>query len=209
MHTLWCFYIWKMFNNFFCLFSLSLQANKIGLTPFFCHNGDHLTTPPPAHCGIPPYQIDPKMGEFLSPLITFYTQTVRVRSPSFVVVAPAIHHNHRNHCRNLFWISNFAQKKATTEKERCNLNNIKKGKWHAAIPRANKMYGASKCVFKSWSWVEFLNAAKKQANEMLRRGLLIFFLAVASRSRTFLFSIKKNAEIEVILKSRRKNIKAS
>lgn len=46
---------------FFYLF----QANKIGLTPFFCHNGDHLTTPPPAHCGIPPYQIDPKtMGEF-------------------------------------------------------------------------------------------------------------------------------------------------
>lgn len=36
------------------------MANKIGLTPFFCHNGDHLTTPPPAHCGIPPYQIDPK-----------------------------------------------------------------------------------------------------------------------------------------------------
>ncbi|KAG5666912.1 hypothetical protein PVAND_014919 [Polypedilum vanderplanki] len=43
------------------------MANKIGLTPFFCPNGDHhLTTPPPAHCGIPPYQIDPKtMGEFL------------------------------------------------------------------------------------------------------------------------------------------------
>ncbi|XP_070508028.1 protein pangolin, isoforms A/H/I/S isoform X7 [Chironomus tepperi] len=41
------------------------MANKIGLTPFFCHNGDHLTTPPPAHCGIPPYQIDPKtMGEY-------------------------------------------------------------------------------------------------------------------------------------------------
>lgn len=27
---------------------------------FFCHNGDHLTQPPPAHMGIPPYQLDPK-----------------------------------------------------------------------------------------------------------------------------------------------------
>uniref|UniRef100_A0A336MQ14 dTCF n=1 Tax=Culicoides sonorensis TaxID=179676 RepID=A0A336MQ14_CULSO len=38
------------------------MANKMGLSPFFQigHNGDHLTTPPPAHCGIPPYQIDPK-----------------------------------------------------------------------------------------------------------------------------------------------------
>lgn len=46
---------------------LFLQANKIGLSPFFVHNGDphpHLTSPPPAHCGIPPYQLDPKMGEF-------------------------------------------------------------------------------------------------------------------------------------------------
>ncbi|TMW46858.1 hypothetical protein DOY81_008064 [Sarcophaga bullata] len=39
------------------------MANKIGLPPFFCHNGDHLTTPPPAHCGIPPYQLDPKAIE--------------------------------------------------------------------------------------------------------------------------------------------------
>lgn len=28
--------------------------------PFFCHNGDHLSQPPPAHMGIPPYQLDPK-----------------------------------------------------------------------------------------------------------------------------------------------------
>lgn len=42
-----------------------LQANKMGLPPFFCHNGDPLSTPPPAHCGIPPYQLDPKtMGKF-------------------------------------------------------------------------------------------------------------------------------------------------
>lgn len=36
--------------------------------PFFCHNGDHLTQPPPAHMGIPPYQLDTKgagaMGEY-------------------------------------------------------------------------------------------------------------------------------------------------
>uniref|UniRef100_A0A336L3L4 dTCF n=1 Tax=Culicoides sonorensis TaxID=179676 RepID=A0A336L3L4_CULSO len=44
------------------------MANKMGLSPFFQigHNGDHLTTPPPAHCGIPPYQIDPKaIGKLL------------------------------------------------------------------------------------------------------------------------------------------------
>lgn len=28
--------------------------------PFFCHNGEHLSQPPPAHMGIPPYQLDPK-----------------------------------------------------------------------------------------------------------------------------------------------------
>lgn len=28
--------------------------------PFFYHTGDHLRTPPPAHYGIPPYQLDPK-----------------------------------------------------------------------------------------------------------------------------------------------------
>lgn len=38
--------------------------------PFFCHNGvgEHLSQPPPAHMGIPPYQLDPKgagtMGEY-------------------------------------------------------------------------------------------------------------------------------------------------
>lgn len=52
------------------------MASKMGLAPthpgaalpFFCHNGDHLTQPPPAHMGIPPYQLDPKgagaMGEY-------------------------------------------------------------------------------------------------------------------------------------------------
>jgi transcription factor 7-like 2 len=43
-------------------FLFLLQASKMGLTgthptglPFFCSNGDHLTQPPPAHMGIPPY----------------------------------------------------------------------------------------------------------------------------------------------------------
>lgn len=30
--------------------------------PFFCHNGDPLSQPPPAHMGIPPYQLDGKTG---------------------------------------------------------------------------------------------------------------------------------------------------
>lgn len=57
------------------LFSFSSQANKIGIPPFFCYSTNssepnhslsaavathHLTTPPPAHCGIPPYQLDAK-----------------------------------------------------------------------------------------------------------------------------------------------------
>jgi transcription factor 7-like 2 len=33
--------------------------------PFFCHNGEHLTQPPPAHTGYNPYQLDPKSsGEY-------------------------------------------------------------------------------------------------------------------------------------------------
>lgn len=46
------------------------QASKMGLgpthpsaaLPFFCHNGDPLSQPPPAHMGIPPYQLDGKTG---------------------------------------------------------------------------------------------------------------------------------------------------
>ncbi|XP_022914178.1 protein pangolin, isoforms A/H/I/S isoform X3 [Onthophagus taurus] len=48
------------------------MAGKIGLgptghpgaaLPFFCHaNGDPLSQPPPAHMGIPPYQLDAKAG---------------------------------------------------------------------------------------------------------------------------------------------------
>ncbi|XP_055373172.1 protein pangolin, isoforms A/H/I/S isoform X2 [Condylostylus longicornis] len=45
------------------------MANKMGLSPFFCHNGDPLTTPPPAHCGIPPYQLDPKTMGITRPAI--------------------------------------------------------------------------------------------------------------------------------------------
>lgn len=51
------------FQSFFYL-----QANKMGFPGLFCHNGvgDPLATPPPAHCGIPPYGgLDPKtMGKF-------------------------------------------------------------------------------------------------------------------------------------------------
>ncbi|XP_065225112.1 protein pangolin, isoforms A/H/I/S isoform X2 [Planococcus citri] len=50
------------------------MASKMGLAPpthpgtglpFFCHNGEHLTQPPPAHMGYNPYQLDPKgSGEY-------------------------------------------------------------------------------------------------------------------------------------------------
>ncbi|XP_044735883.1 protein pangolin, isoforms A/H/I/S isoform X2 [Chrysoperla carnea] len=57
------------------------MASKMGLgpgshpgaaaLPFFCHNGEHLAAqPPPAHMGIPPYQLDTKaagMGEYWRP----------------------------------------------------------------------------------------------------------------------------------------------
>ncbi|KAF2885550.1 hypothetical protein ILUMI_20618 [Ignelater luminosus] len=47
-----------------------IQAGKMGLgpthpgaaLPFFCPNGDPLSQPPPAHMGIPPYQLDGKAG---------------------------------------------------------------------------------------------------------------------------------------------------
>lgn len=63
------FGLFSMNEMFFMLFFFllyCLQANKMGLSSFFCHNGvgDPLATPPPAHCGIPPYQLDPKtMGK--------------------------------------------------------------------------------------------------------------------------------------------------
>ncbi|XP_066151358.1 protein pangolin, isoforms A/H/I/S isoform X2 [Euwallacea fornicatus] len=43
------------------------MAGKMGLgpgghLPYFCHNGDPLSQPPPAHMGIPPYQLDGKGG---------------------------------------------------------------------------------------------------------------------------------------------------
>ncbi|CAB3383519.1 Hypothetical predicted protein [Cloeon dipterum] len=38
---------------------IGLASSTTGL-PFFCHNGEHLTQPPPAHMGIPPYQLDTK-----------------------------------------------------------------------------------------------------------------------------------------------------
>ncbi|GLV40810.1 pangolin [Carabus blaptoides fortunei] len=61
------------------------MASKMGLAPthpgaalpFFCHNGvgEHLSQPPPAHMGIPPYQLDPKgagtMGLSRPPMYPF------------------------------------------------------------------------------------------------------------------------------------------
>ncbi|XP_050059272.1 uncharacterized protein LOC114118917 isoform X2 [Aphis gossypii] len=48
------------------LITYAKQASKIGLGPahpFFCHNGEQLgTQPPPAHMGIPPYQLDKAPG---------------------------------------------------------------------------------------------------------------------------------------------------
>ncbi|XP_030757962.1 protein pangolin, isoforms A/H/I/S isoform X4 [Sitophilus oryzae] len=47
---------------------VSMFQGKMGLgpgghmSPFFCHNGDPLSQPPPAHMGIPPYQLDGKGG---------------------------------------------------------------------------------------------------------------------------------------------------
>ncbi|XP_049853922.1 protein pangolin, isoforms A/H/I/S isoform X3 [Schistocerca gregaria] len=61
------------------------MASKMGLAPthpgatlpFFCHNGEHLTQPPPAHMGIPPYQLDGKgagaMGLTRPPMYPFST----------------------------------------------------------------------------------------------------------------------------------------
>ncbi|XP_072398738.1 protein pangolin, isoforms A/H/I/S isoform X3 [Diabrotica undecimpunctata] len=56
------------------------MAGKMGLgptghMPFFCHNGDPLSQPPPAHMGIPPYQLDSKgaasMGLTRPPMYPF------------------------------------------------------------------------------------------------------------------------------------------
>lgn len=51
------------------------MTNKIGLPCFFNHNGDHLTTPPPAHCGIPPYQLDAKSMSLPRPAIYPFSST--------------------------------------------------------------------------------------------------------------------------------------
>ena len=38
---------------------MGLAAAAAGAAlPFFCHNGDQFTQPPPAHMGIPPYQLE-------------------------------------------------------------------------------------------------------------------------------------------------------
>ncbi|KAL1139966.1 hypothetical protein AAG570_006943 [Ranatra chinensis] len=69
-----------------------LLASKMGLgaghpgtgLPFFCHNGDPLSQPPPAHMGIPPYQLDPKGGE--------YRVTYSISQPLHII--PSLHSNY-------------------------------------------------------------------------------------------------------------------
>lgn len=82
------------------------MAGKMGLgphhpgaaLPFFCHNGDHLTQPPPAHMGIPPYQLDPKgasaMGFSRPPMYPFSAggaYPYPVLSPEITQVAASWH----------------------------------------------------------------------------------------------------------------------
>ncbi|KAF7282475.1 hypothetical protein GWI33_002620 [Rhynchophorus ferrugineus] len=69
------------------------EQGKMGLgpgghmSPFFCHNGDPLSQPPPAHMGIPPYQLDGKggagaMGEYGGPGAGVPPQPHRPISPA-------------------------------------------------------------------------------------------------------------------------------
>uniref|UniRef100_A0A8W7P6P1 dTCF n=1 Tax=Anopheles coluzzii TaxID=1518534 RepID=A0A8W7P6P1_ANOCL len=70
------------------------MANKMSLPPFFCHNGDHLSSPPPAHCGILPYQLDPKtMSLTRPPLYSFPTSQYPypMISPDMLPVASSWH----------------------------------------------------------------------------------------------------------------------
>uniref|UniRef100_A0A182QL15 CTNNB1 binding N-teminal domain-containing protein n=1 Tax=Anopheles farauti TaxID=69004 RepID=A0A182QL15_9DIPT len=70
------------------------MANKMSLSPFFCHNGDHLSSPPPAHCGILPYQLDPKtMSLTRPPLYSFPTSQYPypMLSPDMLPVGPSWH----------------------------------------------------------------------------------------------------------------------
>ena len=59
--------------------------------PFFCPNGDHLTQPPPAHMGIPPYgtldagKAAAAAGEYLNIAFKFNIPTDSTMMSSFVV----------------------------------------------------------------------------------------------------------------------------
>ncbi|XP_046668689.1 uncharacterized protein LOC124359738 isoform X2 [Homalodisca vitripennis] len=82
--------------------TMAKQASKMGLgpthpgtgLPFFCHNGDHLTQPPPAHMGIPPYQLDPKGAGLTRPPIYPFTAgqyPYPMLSPEMTQVAASWH----------------------------------------------------------------------------------------------------------------------
>lgn len=78
------FVVFKYKITFFTnliVYLILLQASKIGLGPahpFFCHNGEQLgTQPPPAHMGIPPYQLDKAPGEYIFFLILIFILTLK------------------------------------------------------------------------------------------------------------------------------------
>ncbi|BES87616.1 HMG (high mobility group) box [Nesidiocoris tenuis] len=83
------------------IITIAKQAGKMGLAsghpgsglPFFCHNGDPLSQPPPAHMGIPPYQLDPKGGLTRPPMYPFSASQYHypMLSPEISQVAASWH----------------------------------------------------------------------------------------------------------------------
>ncbi|XP_065349452.1 protein pangolin, isoforms A/H/I/S isoform X2 [Cloeon dipterum] len=66
---------------------IGLASSTTGL-PFFCHNGEHLTQPPPAHMGIPPYQLDSKGTMVFSDYWRAFGMVAAAASGSQVVPPP-------------------------------------------------------------------------------------------------------------------------
>ena len=105
-------WIWHIFNNF--VFVLFLKGNKMGLSSaahhaaaaaaaasslqFFYQGGDPLGQPPPAHMGIPPYQLDPKTAGAMG-------NTTRTHSP--IVLIDWLINNMSDVCRFIFYFCLF------------------------------------------------------------------------------------------------------
>ncbi|CAB3383524.1 Hypothetical predicted protein [Cloeon dipterum] len=68
---------------------IGLASSTTGL-PFFCHNGEHLTQPPPAHMGIPPYQLDTKGTMGMSDYWRAFGMVAAAASGSQVVPPPPV-----------------------------------------------------------------------------------------------------------------------